>query len=131
MQEGLLKRKSGKREAVYLLLTGFGAGLVNGLLGAGGGILVVLSLSAMMGIAEEKRDLYANALCVMLPISAVSCLRYAFAGRMQIEGFGVYALPAIAGGVVGGILLGRMKAPMLKKLFGALVIWSGIFMIIR
>jgi len=93
---------------------------------------VVFFLSWLLGDQlRDRRDLYANALCVMLPISAVSCIRYAMAGNLQTEGFGVYAIPAILGGIAGGFLLGRLRAPLLKKLFGSLVIYSGVLLIIR
>ena len=118
--------------ALLLAFFGFLAGFANGLLGAGGGIVIVLALTKLMTETElEHRDLYANALCVMLPISALSCARYALAGNFSAEGFGVYVLPAIGGGLVGGLLLSRLNAPILKKLFGALVIWSGILLIVR
>ena len=79
----------------------------------------------------DKKDIYANALCVMLPVSAVSCIRYASMGALPTEGFSVYAICAIAGGIVGGFLLSRLKASFTKKLFSAIVIWSGILLIIR
>ena len=118
--------------SLVLALFGFLGGFANGLLGAGGGIVIVLSLTKLMTSAEiEQRDLYANALCIMLPISVLSCARYALAGNLSTEGFGVYVLPAIGGGVLGGVLLSRLNAPILKKIFGALVIWSGILLIVR
>ena len=122
-----------KRRALpYLLATGLLSGVLNGLLGAGGGILIVFSLSFLLGDSiQDPRDLYANALCVMLPISAISCVRYAAAGQLSTEGFGIYVLPAILGGLCGGMLLGRLNATLVKKLFGALIIYSGILMIIR
>ena len=129
------KRRYGlqiKGSWLLLIAAGVAAGFLNGLLGAGGGILVVFFLSWLLSdILTDRRDLYANALCVMLPISAISCFRYARAGNMPLDGFGVYALPAILGGFLGGILLGRLRATILKKIFGALVIWSGILLIIR
>ena len=116
----------------YLLATGLVSGVLNGLLGAGGGIPIVFSLSFLLGDRlRDPRDLYANALCVMLPISAVSCVRYAMAGRMATEGFGIYVIPAILGGLLGGLLLGRLNAALVKKLFGALIVYSGILMMIR
>lgn len=115
-----------------LIIFGMFSGFVNGLLGAGGGILVVYALNyALRGRECDSRDVYANALCVMLPISAVSCVRYAFSGNLVTEGFAVYAIPAIAGGIVGGFLLSKMKASFTKKLFAALVIWSGMILIIK
>lgn len=120
------------RDVVYWLVMGVLAGFVNGLLGAGGGILIVFALASRLGYGEENsRDLYANALCVMFPISVLSCIRYARAGHLSLEGFGIYALPAVIGGVVGGILLGKVRGSVLKKLFGALVIYSGILLIVR
>lgn len=115
-----------------ILLMGVLAGLVNGLLGAGGGILIVYAMAFILKDTEpDPRDLYANALCVMLPVSAFSCLRYALAGNLSTEGFAVYTLPAIIGGLVGGFLLGKLRASAVKKLFAALVIYSGIFLILR
>ncbi len=115
-----------------LLLFGLAAGVVNGLLGAGGGILIVYALGyALGGQDADARDLYANALCVMLPISALSCMRYAMGGHLSVDGFSRYVLPALLGGLAGGLLLGRLKTHALKKLFGALVIYSGLVLIIR
>ncbi len=121
-----------KLRFVLLMLFGFASGVVNGLLGAGGGILVVYALNyALKGSDIDSRDIYANALCVMLPISAVSCVRYAFSGNLHTDGFSFYAIPAIAGGIVGGFLLSKLNASVTKKLFAALVIWSGIILIIK
>lgn len=115
-----------------ILLMGLLAGAINGLLGAGGGILIVYVLSiTLRASSPDPRDLYANALCIMLPISAFSCLRYSLAGHLSTESFSVYILPAVLGGFVGGFLLGKLKATVVKKLFAALVIYSGIVLIIR
>lgn len=132
MNDWFREQGRGKATAVYLGATGLLAGFLNGLLGAGGGIPVVFALSAVLKKEmADHRDLYANALCVMLPISAVSCLRYALAGNLQTEGFGIYALPAVLGGLAGGFLLGRLRGVWLKRLFGVLVIWSGVLLIVR
>lgn len=132
MELKISNKQKHRSAPILLIAAGLLAGFLNGLLGAGGGIPVVFFLSWFLGEAlQDRRDLYANALCVMLPISTVSCIQYAFAGNVQTDGFGVYAIPAIIGGIVGGILLGRLRASVLKKLFGALVIYSGILLVIR
>ena len=73
---------------ILLALTGIGAGLLNGLLGAAGGILLVAVLprltppaklyppSVRLGLYHERRDILATALTVMLPVSAVSGIFY-------------------------------------------------------
>lgn len=115
-----------------LLFTGLAAGFVNGLLGAGGGIIIVFALSRILPeMADDKNGAFAAALCVMLPISVLSCAVYASRGSMSAEGFGIFILPALIGGAVGGILLGRIYSVFLKKLFSALVAVSGIILIVR
>ena len=116
----------------FLPVTGFLSGLANGLLGAGGGIIVIYALShALKDTDTDKKDIFANALCVMLPISAVSCISYAISGNLVISGLGLYAVPAILGGIAGGFLLHRIKTSALKKLFAALVIYSGLMLVIK
>ena len=120
------------RRAICLVGIGFLAGVVNGLLGAGGGILVVWAMAyALRGKPYDVRDCYANALCVMLPISALSCVRYAMRGHLVTDGMGRYVIPAVLGGFVGGLLLGRLRVGALKRLFAALVIYSGLILILR
>lgn len=132
MKTNSFERMGSFGKTFWLAAAGLASGMINGLLGAGGGILIVFALGALMrGSFEENRDIYANALCIMLPISAVSCIRYALSGNVDAEAFGIYVIPAIIGGVAGGFLLHRIRGSVLKKLFGALVIWSGVILMIR
>ena len=117
---------------LYLLLAGFAAGCANGLLGAGGGIIIVLAVTKLMSARlAHKNDAFSIALCVMLPISALSCIIYTFRGHMSTDGFGVFILPAITGGILGGFLLGKLGSTFVKKLFAALMVISGILLIVR
>ena len=127
-------RSAHKNKSIWIKLglAGLAAGVVNGLLSAGGGIVVVIAMSRLLGdTLENKNDIFANALCVMLPLSLFSCMIYALGGDLVTQGFGVFALPAIIGGAVGGALLGKLRAAFVKKLFAALVIISGMLLIVR
>lgn len=116
----------------FLIAAGILCGFINGLLGAGGGIIAVFALRLALGDElSDSRDVFANALCVTLPISAVSCLSYALRGNLKINGIGLYVIPAILGGLLGGVLLGKLKATSVRKLFSALVVISGILLIVR
>ena len=126
---------NGKRVLV-LALGGMAAGFVNGLLGAGGGIVLVIVLSALLPRDKEgARSVYANALLVMLPLSCLTLFNYVKGGAL--EGVAEKAigndlvLGAVIGGVVGGLLLGRVKGRMLSRLFALLTIVSGIMMLTR
>lgn len=123
--------KKGKASALRLTVFGLAAGFANGLLGAGGGILIVFGMTPLITDADGQRDIFANALAVMMPVSVVSVINYMTAGRFAIDGFGVYAIPAALGGLLGAFLLSKLNIPIIKKLFAFIVIWSGLYMIFR
>ena len=127
-----MKKTVTRHIALKLSLAGLLAGVLNGLLGAGGGIIIVFAVSRLLtDIDKDKNGAFAMALCVMLPVSALSCAIYAMRGHMSLDGFGVFILPAVIGGAVGGALLGRIRSDLLKKLFSALIVVSGIILIVR
>ena len=126
--------------ALFLLLLGAGAGFINGLLGTGGGILLVYVMRAyarrhstndVQLTTSSQRDVYATALATMLPISVFSAVHYARAGALDLQAFSPLLLPSVAGGLLGGWLLDRLKLDWLKRLFALLVLISGILMIVR
>lgn len=135
-----------KRASVYwrgnalrllcLVGAGFLAGFCNGLLGAGGGIVLVLSLSALLpSDSESVRSVYSNALLVMLPLSALTLSRYISGGALSSETVGYRTvsvlLGAVAGGVIGGIVLGKLRGRGIKRLFAVFTLISGIIMMTR
>ena len=121
-----------KAKGIKLSLAGLLAGTVNGLLGAGGGIIIIYALNKIVGEKElDKNGAFATALCIMLPISVLSVLIYSSRGHISMEGFGVFLLPAVIGGALGGVLLGKLNTAFLKKLFAGLVIISGILLLVR
>lgn len=123
---------------LLLALTGLGAGLLNGLLGAAGGILLVAALPRLtppaalyppavpLGQYHERRDVLATAMTVMLPISGVSVVFYWLNGiRPSPTLLLLLILPAAVGGLLGAKLLGRLPDRVLKKIFAALVVVAG------
>ena len=123
---------------LYVCAGALAAGIINGLLGAGGGIIMIFVLAPALGGLYEngedfykRRDLMAISLSVMLPVSAVSAIRYALGGMLDTEYIPKIILPAVIGGIVGGILLDKLKENLIMKLFAFLVIYSGIAMIVR
>lgn len=123
-------------------LTGLGAGFLNGLLGAAGGILLVAVLPRItppaplypprlpLSVYHERRDMLATALAVMLPVSAVSGMFY-WVGGIRPEPLLLVSLvlPAALGGLSGAMLLGRIPNHLLQKLFAALVVVAGLRML--
>ena len=115
---------------------GFSAGVINGLLGAAGGILLVSVLPYLSppstfqmprSCLEDSKDVMVTSLCVMLPITVVSAVLYWLRGNpIDLHLSAVIALPAAAGGLLGAYFLGKIPRGLLRKLFGLLVAVSGV-----
>lgn len=110
---------------------GFIAGTVNGLLGAGGGIMITYCLSYIAKDSIKDRNvIFANALVTMLPISLVSSIIYFAKGHIALDGSMAYfMIPALLGGACGALLLKKLSFKTVKILFTAIVIYSGASML--
>lgn len=110
---------------------GLAAGFLNGLLGAGGGIVIVFGLGALLGKQlADPRSIYATAIAVMLPLSALSAWQYFKNGHLTEGNLGLLILPALAGGALGAWLLRRLSPRAIARIFAAVVLISGILLVI-
>ncbi len=115
-----------------LLACGLAAGVINGLLGTGGGIILVFAISYLCKNAlPDRRDVCANALVVTLALTLLSTTLYIKSGNAPPADLSRFVLPGALGGLVGGLLLGRITPHALGKLFAVLLVVSGIFMLLR
>lgn len=115
------------------MAVGFAAGIINGLLGAGGGIIITYCLSYLAGKKNESgNDIFANALITMLPVSLVSSVIYFVKGHIAPDvKMAYFIVPAALGGLCGALLLKKLKFRTVKILFTAIVIYSGFSMLLR
>ena len=116
------------RKTLPVCLLGVAAGFLNGALGAGGGILVVLGLRRLQ--KNAARSAYVSALAVMLPISLFSLYRYATSGHVDGAILSPLVLPSVLGGALGAWLLRRVSVGALSRVFAALLILSGVVLIL-
>lgn len=117
------------RRTLPLLAVGLGAGLLNGALGAGGGILIVLCLRPMLQ-KEDRRRAYTTALSVTLPLSVLTLFRYWRGGALADTAPLSLLLPALIGGGLGALLLRRLPQGVLSRIFAAVVLLSGVLMVV-
>ncbi len=109
------------------LLCGGGVGLANSLFGGGGGMLAVPMLKRM-GL-EEKRA-HATAILLILPISLLSFLFYAFRGVYDPSVLIPTALGVSFGGVLGAKLLDKLSIKIVALIFALLQLVAGVFLFV-
>jgi uncharacterized membrane protein YfcA len=120
------------KKTLPVSLLGLTAGFLNGLLGDGGGIPLVMGLRCLFGkkVANGRR-FFTTALAVMLPLSLFSVYRYAKKAPIPTDLFGGILFPALLGGAVGAWLLGKLPTKILGRIFATVMALSGILMVIR
>ena len=113
-----------KRNLLKLILAGAVAGAVNGLFGAGGG-MVLVPLLGMTGVLEED-ERFPSSITIILPICLVSLIFTAVQSGLDT----ISALPYLIGSAVGGVLAGiwGRKIPVcwLHRGLGILILWGGL-----
>ncbi len=106
-----------------ILLAGTLAGAVNGLFGAGGGMVLVPLLTLLAHLKEDA--VFPSSVSIILPICLVSLAYTAVRDGLPWQ----QALPYLFGSALGGILAGcwGKKIPVLwlHRGLGLLILWGG------
>lgn len=117
-----------KKQALFAVGGGALVGVLNGMLGAGGGMIAV-PLLKKLGLRQT--DAHATAVAVIFPLSLLSVAAYFLLDRFEPRGAAVYLLPGAAGALAGSLLLAKIPAKWLRKIFACFMIWAGVRMIMR
>lgn len=117
-----MKNKLGK------FLGGIVIGTLNGMFGAGGGIVAVPLLRKS---GKDDKNAHASSIAIILPISVVSLTMYIINGRVHINDGLPYILPGVVGAALGTFALSKISKKWLHRVFGALIIYAGIRLILR
>lgn len=107
----------------------FLGGAVNGLLGTGGGVFIMLASVLIKKISGKECDAYGLAMTSVLPMSVISLLLYP-SGTVDLEFALSMLIPSVIGGCVGALLKGSVDTKYLSLAFSVLTIYSGINMIL-
>lgn len=107
------------------LLFGGITGILNGLLGAGGGMVAVPVLRKQMGIKES----HATSIAIILPMSIASGISYILKGSVEISEALVYIPGGLIGAFVGIMLMKKIKPVVIKKIFAVVMLWAGFRMV--
>lgn len=107
-----------------ILAAGGCAGAVNGLLGAGGGMLLVPLLTAISPLKEK--EIFPASVSIILPISIVSLLGSEGLSNLDFTTVLPYLIGSTAGGTLCGLLGKKIPTKWLHRILGILILWGGI-----
>ncbi|MBE6781328.1 MAG: sulfite exporter TauE/SafE family protein [Ruminococcaceae bacterium] len=116
-----------KRKLITLFF-GLFVGFVNGLLGAGGGMLAVPALKKM---GLDQKDAHRNAVAVILPLTVFSAILYLVNGRVEFADCLIYLPGGLLGAGLGTVILKKISPKWLGVIFGGFMIYAGVRLILR
>ncbi|MBQ2893273.1 MAG: TSUP family transporter [Oscillospiraceae bacterium] len=105
-------------------LAGLAAGAVNGLFGAGGGMVLVPLLTLLTDIADE--DIFPASVSIILPICIISLTMGALTQGIPIGSALPYLIGSIGGGILAGMTAKKIPVKWLHRALGALILWGGV-----
>ena len=107
-----------------ILLGGICAGAINGLLGAGGGLVLIPLLSGFTELNED--EMFPSSVAIIAPICVVSFLFGVMDTQFSISDTLPYLAGSAAGGIFAGLLGRKIPTSWLHRILGILILWGGI-----
>ena len=108
--------------------SGFLIGIVNGLLGAGGGMIAVPILKKL---GLEQKDAHSNAVAVILPVSILSAGFYILNDYVNLGDAGIYIPTGLLGAILGTYCLRKISPVWLKRIFGGFMVYAGVRLLLK
>ncbi len=114
--------KQGKKWGI--LLAGICAGAVNGLFGAGGGMVLVPLMTALTDL--EDSEIFPASISIILPICLVSLGYTALKTGLDVATALPYLLGSAAGGLLAGLWGKKIPVQWLHRGLGLLILYGGV-----
>ena len=105
------------------VLAGGAAGVVNGLFGAGGGMVLVPLLCMLTDLEDDQ--VFPASVSIILPVCLVSLAIRFDAGAIADNNIW-YLISSALGGILAGIFAKKIPTTWLHRALGILILWGGI-----
>jgi uncharacterized protein len=106
---------------LILIIIGIITGVMAGMLGIGGAIIMIPALVFLLGISQQTAQ--GTSLAVMLPpVGIIAAFNYYKAGHVNIRFAIILAVFFLVGSYFGSKLALTLPQPVLKKIFGVLLL---------
>jgi len=112
------------KKAVGITLAGLCAGAINGLFGAGGGMVLVPLLTKVSGL--QDRAVFPASVCMILPICIVSLFMSTNVQGIPFPLLLSYLAGSTAGGLIAGLTAKKIPTLWLHRGLGLLILWGGV-----
>lgn len=103
-------------------------GIINVILGAGGGMLTV-PLYKKCGFDQKSAQI--NAVATILPITTVSLIIYLINGNVNLHVALPYIIWGLPGAILGTFVIKKTSNKILKSIFAIFMIWAGVRMMLK
>ena len=113
-----------QKKRIGSILAGAGAGAVNGLFGAGGGMVLVPLLGWLTDL--EDREVFPASVCIIAPICVISLGISWSAGAIPWRTTIIYLIGSGIGGIAAGFLAKKIPTLWLHRALGLLILWGGV-----
>lgn len=123
----VLTRSVFMKKAFYYA-SGLIAGIINGLIGTGGGIIMVMILKKL-GLEQKKA--HATSICIILPICLLSSIIYLSKNAVSINQATPYIIPGTIGAIFGAFILSKINQKLLRKVFGIFMLWAASQLLLK
>lgn len=104
------------------VVLGISVGMVNGVFGAGGGMLAVPILKKN---DLDQKSAHANAVAVILPITLISAVLYLSKGTVSLSDSFSFVPTGLVGSLVATFTLQKISNNFLQKIFAIFMIYAG------
>lgn len=121
-----ISRKRAENKWFESVFSGAAVGLATSLLGGGGGMIAVPLLKAL---SLKERVAHATAILVILPVSFLSFILYAFRGYADFSIVIPTAIGVSIGGVLGAKLLNKLSGKTVEIIFSILQVLAGFWLL--
>ena len=114
--------------AIYTIL-GVVAGIFGGMFGIGGGTILIPALVYLFGLTQHQAQ--GTTLAIMVPpIGLLAALSYWQAGNVKLSMAGFICIGFFIGGLIGANFVQNLTDPLLKRLFGAYLLFVAVDMML-
>lgn len=111
---------------ILTFITGITAGILSGLLGVGGGIVMVPMM--VFGLGLDQHIAQGISLVVIIPTALAGIGQLQKDKLVNYEVAAYLAIGAVAGSIISAYFVQDIPAEVLKKFFGAFIIFTGAIM---